>query len=68
MMYIKEFLCDGLSPNDEEIKECMKVVENENCAIILYYIAINSQMYNIFIRKGTTFEECKEQIPKYYGL
>ena len=67
-MYIKGFLCDGLSPTDEEIEECIKVVENENCAIVLYWIAINSQMYNIFIRKGITFEECKEQIPKYYGM
>ena len=36
MMYIKEFLCDGSSPTDEEIEECIKTVENENCAIILY--------------------------------
>ena len=67
-MYIKEFLCDGSSPTDEEIEKCIKTVENENCAIILYWIAINSQIYNIFIRKGTTFEECIEQIPRFYGL
>ena len=53
---------------DEEIKECIKTVENENCAIILYWIAINSQMYNIFIRDNMTFEECIEQIPKFYPM
>ena len=68
MRLIKEFLCDGSSPTNEEIDKCIRATKNENCVIFLHWIAVNSQMYSIIIREGTTFEECIEQIPKYYGL
>ena len=68
MKQIKEFLCDENSPTADEIERCLKAVKNENCVINLYWIAPNKYMYNIFIRDNTTFEECVEQIPKFYPM
>ena len=68
MKQIKEFLCDENSPTVDEIEHCLKAAKNENCVIFLRWIAVNSQMYSILIREETTFEECIEQIPKFYGL
>ena len=68
MKQIKEFLCDGLNPTNDEIERCLKAAKNENCVINLYWIAPNKYMYNIFIRDNMTFEECIEQIPKFYPM
>lgn len=68
MRLIKEFLCDGHSPTNEEIEKCIRATKNENCVIFLRWIAVNSQMYSIFIEEGDTFEECVEQIPKFYPM
>ena len=68
MKQIKEFLCDGSYPTNEEIEKCIRAAKNENCVIFLRWVAVNSQMYNILIREETTFEECIEQISKFYGL
>ena len=63
MRHIKEFLCDGSYPTNEEIEKCIRAAKNENCVIFLRWIAVNSQMYSIFIEEGSTSEECMKQIP-----
>lgn len=40
MKYIKEYLCDKRIPTDEEIRECLEIVN----------------------------EECKNKLPKSYGV
>ena len=45
MKLIKEYLCDDITPSDEEIRECLEIVERE-----------------------MTFDECKDKLPRVYGL
>ena len=68
MKQIKEFLCDENSPTVDEIEHCLKAAKNEDCVINLCWIGPNAYMYYIFIRDGMTFEECIEQIPKFYPM
>ena len=68
MRHIKEFLCDGSYPTNEEIEKCIRAAKNENCVIFLRWIAVNSQMYSIFIEEGSTFEECMKQIPSFIPM
>ena len=68
MKQIKEFLCDENSPTADEIEHCLKAAKNENCVINLYWVGPNRYMYHIFIRDNMTFEECVEQIPKFYPM
>ena len=68
MKQIKEFLCDEKSPTNDEVERCLKIAKNENCVINLYWDGPNKYTYNIFIRDNMTFEECVEQIPKFYPM
>ena len=68
MKQIKEFLCDSSNPTNDEIERCLKAAKNENCVIFLRWIAVNSQMYSIFIEEGSTFEECMKQIPSFIPM
>ena len=68
MKPIKEFLCDGKNPTADEIECCLKAVKNENCVINLYWVGPNTVTYHIFIGDNMTFEQCAEQIPKFYPM
>ena len=35
MKLVKEYLCDDRTPSDEEIKECLEIVEREGCTVKL---------------------------------
>ena len=35
MKYIKEYLCDNETPSDGEIRECLEIVNKEDCIIKL---------------------------------
>ena len=35
MNYIKEYLCDKRTPSDEEIQECLEIVNKEDCIVKL---------------------------------
>ena len=68
MKYIKEYLCDKETPSDEEIKECLEIVNKEDCIVKLTWFVRYNGWRNLLIKNGMTFEECKDKIPKFYGV
>lgn len=68
MKYIKEYLCDGKTPSNKEIIECLDIVQKENCVIKLTWFVPYNGWHKLFIKNGMTFEECADKIPKVYGL
>lgn len=68
MKLIKEYLCDSSTPNNEEIKECIEVANKEDCIVRLRWFFEYSGWYELNVTKGMTFEECKDQLPKYYTI
>ena len=68
MKYIKEYLCDKKIPSDEEIRECLEIVQNENCVIKLTWFVPCNGWHKLFIEKGMTFEKCKGKLQRVYGL
>lgn len=68
MKLIKEYICDGITPSDDEIKEGIKIANTEDCIVKLAWFYTYSGWYKLFIRKGMTFEECKDKLPKVYAV
>lgn len=68
MKLVKEYLCDGRIPSDEEIRECLEIVNKEDCIVKLTWFFTYSGWYKLFVKNGMTFEECKDKLPKVYGL
>ena len=68
MKYIKEYLCDKETPSDEEIRECLEIVNKEDCVVKLTWFVRYNGWHNLLIKDGMTFEECKDKLPKIYGL
>ena len=70
MKLVKEYLHDGswITPNDEEIKECMEIANNEDCIVRLRWFVNYSGWYTLEVSKGMTFEECKSQLPTCYPV
>ena len=68
MKYIKEYLCDKRTPSDKEIQECLEIVNKEDCIVKLTWFVRYNGWHNLIIKDGMTFEECKDKIPKFYGV
>ena len=68
MKYVKEYLCDKETPSDEEIRECLEIVNKEDCIIKLTWFVRYNGWHNLLIKDGMTFEECKNKLPKFYGV
>ncbi len=68
MKYIKEYLCDKETPSDEEIQECLEIVNKEDCVVKLTWFVRYNGWHNLLIKNGMTFEECKNKVPKFYGV
>ena len=68
MKYIKEYLCDKETPSDEQIRECLEIVNKEDCIIKLTWFVRYNGWHNLLIKNGMTFEECKDKLPKFYGV
>ena len=68
MKYIKEYLCDKSTPSDEEIQECLEIVNKEDCIVKLTWFVRYNGWHNLLIKNGMTFEECKDKLPKFYGV
>lgn len=68
MKYIKEYLCDKRTPSDEEIRECLEIVNKEDCVVKLTWFYPYNGWHNLLIKDGMTFEECKNKLPKSYGV
>ena len=67
MKLIKNYECK-FEPTKEEISMGKKIADKEDCIVNLKWFVGYSGWYNIRIEKGTTFDECMEQIPKYYPM
>ena len=65
MKYVKEYLCDKKIPSDEEIRECLEIVEKEDCIVKLTWFYPCNGWHNLLIKNGMTFEECKDKLPKF---
>ena len=68
MKYIKEYLCDKETPSDEEIRECLEIVSKEDYIIKLTWFVPYNGSHQLYIKNGMTFEECKDKLPKFYGV
>ena len=68
MKYVKEYLCDKGTPSDEEIQECLEIVNKEDCIVKLTWFVRYNGWHNLLIKDGMTFEECKDKLPKFYGV
>ena len=68
MKYVKEYLCDKRTPSDEEIRECLDIVNKEDCIVKLTWFVRYNGWHKLLIKNGMTFEECKDKIPKIYGV
>ena len=68
MKYIKEYLCDKRRPTDGEIRECLEIVKKEDCIVKLTWFVRYNGWHNLLIKNGMTFEECKDKLPKIYGV
>ena len=68
MKYVKEYLCDKETPSDEEIRECLEIVNKEDCVVKLTWFVRYNGWHNLLIKNRMTFEECKDKIPKFYGV
>lgn len=68
MKLVKEYLCDNRTPSDEEIKECLEIVNKENCVVKLkWYFPFNGWHERI-IQSDMSFAEIKDSLPKRYGV
>ena len=68
MKYIKEYLCDDRVPSSKEIRECLEIVQNENCVIKLTWFVPYNGWHKLHITSDITFEECKDKLPKMYAV
>lgn len=68
MKLIKEYLCNDIVPSDEEIMECLEIVNNENCIVKLIWFLPYNSWHEFFVEKGMTFEECKDKLTKVYEI
>ena len=68
MKYIKEYLCDDRVPSNEDVKECLEIVNNEDCVVKLTWFVRYNGWHNLIVKNGMTFEDCKNKIPKIYWV
>ena len=68
MKYVKEYLCDKSTPSDEEIRECLEIVNKEDCIVKLTWFVRYNGWHKLLIKNGMTFEGCKSKVPKFYGV
>ena len=68
MKYIKEYLCDKETPSDEEIRECLEIVNKEDCIVKLTWFYPYHGWHKLFIEKGMTFEKCKGKLQRGCGV
>ena len=68
MKLVKEYLCDKRTPSDEEIQACIRLVKLTDCVIKLKWYFPYNGWHERYIKKGMTFEEIKNSLPKSYGV
>ena len=65
---VKEYLCDGSTPTDDEIWEVLQIANKEDCLVKLRWFFPYNGWHKLYISKDMTFEECKDALPKCYPV
>lgn len=68
MKLIKEYMCDNITPSDNEIEEAVNIASTEDCIVKLYWYYPYSGSYNVPIYPNATVEKVKEKLPRCYPL
>lgn len=69
MKKLLQYICDyDYVPNDDEIKECLRIANEKHCVIRLEWNVRYSGRFQMTIREEMTLEECKQRLPKVYGV
>ena len=68
MKFVKEYICDDIIPSDEEISECIAIATQESCIVNLRWFFPRNGWHNLYIREGSTLEECKGKVPHRYSV
>lgn len=51
MRLVKEFVCDNRTPSDEEIRECLEVVETDSCVVKLIWFFPYNGRHELYIKR-----------------
>ena len=54
MKIVKEYICDGDLPSDEEILESIEIANKEDCIVKLQWFGSYSGWHKIQFNKGAT--------------
>ena len=70
MKEIKYYIADKRTPSNEELEECLKLKkQNPNCLICLkWFFPYNGWHQLYFDEDINTIEDCKNNMPKRYGV
>ena len=68
MKELKQYICDGSTPTDNEILDCIDIAKKENCVVRLQWTFPYSGTYILMIYGDETLVECKLKLPKTYPV
>lgn len=68
MKLVKEYLCDSRAPSDKEVRESIEIAEREDCIVKLKWFFPYNGWHRLFVKKGMTFDDCKDKVLKVYGM
>ena len=68
MKLVKEYLCDNRTPSNEEVKDCIKIANEEDCVVKMKWFFLYNGWHERYIKKDMTCEEVKDSLPTVYGV
>ena len=68
MKPIKDFLCDKGTPQDYELLECIDIADKEDCVVRLSWFFPYNGWHQLLVKPGMTIVDCKDKLPKRYGV
>lgn len=68
MKLVKEYLCDNITPSDEDIKDCIRIAKEEDCVVKMKWFFPYNGWHERYIKKDMTFEEVNDSLPTVYGV
>lgn len=68
MKLVQSYRADGRIPTDDEINQCIEIVNRDDCIVNLEYYFPYSGRYSVDIVKGMTYTEIKNKLPKCYPV
>lgn len=68
MKLVQNYRADGTTPTDDEINQCIKIANREDCIVQLEWFFPYSGRYSVDIVKGMTYETVKNKLPECYPI